>query len=550
MTSMLRSDAWAAQPRRGAAVVAIVLAMLVLGFVMLGMVMSGARDQDLTVQRMHTLRAFYATEAVMNMGIREIIINSDADSDGGVGSISNDGNSANDPAFGTARAYVSTSMPSPSMITLTSHANSASTARSATATLNAAAGYFGFGIPFGSEQQRVAGKQIATKVSLDEPVIVLSMSAYINGPAPKEARYALYNDAAGEPSTLIVQTDADPVGGDSAHFHWFTMYLPSTTLNPGDYWFALAFENTSMEYAFDTTGGQTRYNDNDAVANGFNNPWGASTASSTRRINIYATAASETSGNINFSGATEYDNTNPQATGVFRDVSNPTRIVRGNDVSSNAVKYSAINFTAASGLVSDCLTVYDTNPATSTQSNFTGSIRVFADVLVTGTTSARLIGLAALHNETSGQEGLALVLRENGKQDELRLYRLPQNGDLTGAVALATSDTFNGVTQNNWYRLVLDVIVSGSTVEVSGRLYSHATGNNPVSAVNIAPLQTLSYTNTLASLSGLQTIGEVGICFDTTDAASRGSVTNFQINSGIGTTTSSALVSWSEQNPH
>ena len=536
--------------RRGAAAVAIVLAMLVLGLVMIGMVMGGARDQDLTIQRVNTLRAFYATEAALNMGIREVIYNFDDDSDGGVGSISNDGNPANDLALGSARVYVSTQMPSPEVITLTSHATSNSTARSAEATFSAASGFLGFGVPFAGEQQSVAFRQIGTKMSLPEPVIVLSMSAYINGPAPKEARYAIYNDSSGEPSSLIVQSDAEPVGGDSAHFHWFTHFMPSTSINPGDYWMAIAFENTSMEFAFDAIGGQTRMKDHDAVALGYTNPWGASSSSSTQRFNIYMTAATQTTGNIDFSGAADYDNTDPQGTGTFRDLSNPTRIVQGNDISANAIKFSAINFTAGAGIVSDCVTAYDTAPATADQTNFTGSIRVFADVLVTGTVNSRRIGLAALVNEVNGQEGLALVLHENGNQDALELYRLPQNGNLTGAVALATSDNFNGITQNNWYRLVFDVMVNGSELSISGRVYSHTTASNPTSGVNVAPLSTLSYTNSIPLVAGLQTIGEVAMCFDTTDAASRGSVTNFQINSGIATSTSSALTSWTEKNPY
>ena len=56
----------------------------------------------------------------------------DEDSDGGIGSTSNDNNDANNPRFGTANVFVTTDMPSPSMITLTSHATSATTALDAT----------------------------------------------------------------------------------------------------------------------------------------------------------------------------------------------------------------------------------------------------------------------------------------------------------------------------------------------------------------------------------------------------------------------------------
>ena len=40
--------------RRGAAVVAMVITLLLLGLIMIGMVVGGARDQDLTAQRMNT----------------------------------------------------------------------------------------------------------------------------------------------------------------------------------------------------------------------------------------------------------------------------------------------------------------------------------------------------------------------------------------------------------------------------------------------------------------------------------------------------------------
>ena len=253
---------------------------------------------------------------------------------------------------------------------------------------------------------------------------------------------------------------------------------------------------------------------------------------------------------INFSGIADYDNTDPNALGKFRDLTNAAKIVNGNDISSNATHYAALNFTAASGLVSNCVTVYDTTPSVKSQSNFENSVRVFADVLVTGTSSSRFVGLAALVNEVTGQDGLALVLEDNGNSDKLRIFRLPQSGDITGAAALSSTSNFNNITQNNWYRLVMDVMILGSNVQIDGRVYSHATATNPNSTVNTTPLATISYTSTLASLTGLQTTGEVGICFDTTDVASRASVTNFEIDSGIGTTTSSTLVNWTEQSPY
>ncbi len=71
-----------------------------------GSVILGARDQDTTVQRLDTLRSFYAAEGGMNMAIREMLNNVDEDGDAVIGTISNDSNTANDPNIDTARFYV------------------------------------------------------------------------------------------------------------------------------------------------------------------------------------------------------------------------------------------------------------------------------------------------------------------------------------------------------------------------------------------------------------------------------------------------------------
>src|SRR4029450_1289994 len=74
--------------RRGAAVVAMVVAMLVATLGILGMVLAGSRDQALSIPRLETIRAFYAAEAGANMSIREILLNVDSDGDSGVGTVS------------------------------------------------------------------------------------------------------------------------------------------------------------------------------------------------------------------------------------------------------------------------------------------------------------------------------------------------------------------------------------------------------------------------------------------------------------------------------
>lgn len=76
------------------------MAMVVVQLAVVGAVLGGARDQDLSVLRVEGARAFYAAEAGANMAVREWITQIDADGDGGIGTISNDGNENTDPSVG------------------------------------------------------------------------------------------------------------------------------------------------------------------------------------------------------------------------------------------------------------------------------------------------------------------------------------------------------------------------------------------------------------------------------------------------------------------
>ena len=102
----MRLDRTPIRTRRGTVLVAVLIAMVVVQLAVVGAVLGGARDQDLTVLRIEGARAFYAAEAGANMAMREWITQTDADGDGGVGTISNDGNENNDPALGNARFNV------------------------------------------------------------------------------------------------------------------------------------------------------------------------------------------------------------------------------------------------------------------------------------------------------------------------------------------------------------------------------------------------------------------------------------------------------------
>lgn len=92
--------------RRGSVAAAMVVALVLLQVVVAGMVLAGARDQDLTQRRVETVRAMYAAEAGINMAVREVMLATDFDGDGAVGTISDDGNAGNDPDLSGARVAV------------------------------------------------------------------------------------------------------------------------------------------------------------------------------------------------------------------------------------------------------------------------------------------------------------------------------------------------------------------------------------------------------------------------------------------------------------
>ncbi len=95
------------QSRRGSVAVITIIVLLLTSLFIIGIVSGSARDLDSSARRLETVQAFYAAEAGMNMALRELMINSDEDSDGTIGSISDDATDANDPAIGVARVVVS-----------------------------------------------------------------------------------------------------------------------------------------------------------------------------------------------------------------------------------------------------------------------------------------------------------------------------------------------------------------------------------------------------------------------------------------------------------
>lgn len=101
----------AARSRTGSAAVAVLVLLVVLQIVVMGVAWGGARDQGASVDRVDAARAYYATEGVANMAMREIFVGTDEDGDGGVGTISNDASAGTDPniSLGQARCVSSVS---------------------------------------------------------------------------------------------------------------------------------------------------------------------------------------------------------------------------------------------------------------------------------------------------------------------------------------------------------------------------------------------------------------------------------------------------------
>ena len=78
-------------PRRGIVLIVVVVLLLVVELIVVSIVLGGARDHDLTIRRIQSVEFFYASEAGINMAIREIAEDADEDGDNRVGGISDDG---------------------------------------------------------------------------------------------------------------------------------------------------------------------------------------------------------------------------------------------------------------------------------------------------------------------------------------------------------------------------------------------------------------------------------------------------------------------------
>lgn len=122
---------------RGSASLGAVVALVIFQLILVGAVLANARDQDVGTRRLESVRTFYAAEAAANMAFREVRLNVDADGDGSIGGISDNGSTGDDPVISGSRASASISA-SGSTRTVTVSSSNGSSRRKLTLTFEAA----------------------------------------------------------------------------------------------------------------------------------------------------------------------------------------------------------------------------------------------------------------------------------------------------------------------------------------------------------------------------------------------------------------------------
>ena len=209
----------------------------------------------------------------------------------------------------------------------------------------------------------------------------------------------------------------------------------------------------------------------------------------------------------------------------FRGVRRAGDIGPGPDLGGTG--HQAMNFTGTATSAGDVwITVYDATLATPDEDPIYGSVGLAADVLIQSHSNRKGAGLLALFNEGAGQKGLALVLYDNGNSDSLTLAVAdPATGAFTPLASVALGAN---VAENVWYRVTMDVAVSGGTVTVTGKVFGHAVTTDPGSALGAQIGTSLGFSGTLPA--GVVSPGEVGLVASATSASVNSSVTNLTIH--------------------
>ncbi len=209
----------------------------------------------------------------------------------------------------------------------------------------------------------------------------------------------------------------------------------------------------------------------------------------------------------------------------FRDVRRAADINVGTDLGGTG--HPAINFTGSAGSGGDAwITVYDATPGTPDEDPVFGSVNLSADVLIQTYNNKKGAGLLALFNEGTGQKGLSLILYDSGNSDSLALVVVdPATGRFT---ALTSVSLGGNIVENAWYRLTVNVAISGANVAVTGKVFRHTVATDPNSPTGTQVGVTLNFNG--ARPAGVDAAGEVGLVAGAASTSVNSSVTNFTIN--------------------
>jgi hypothetical protein len=207
----------------------------------------------------------------------------------------------------------------------------------------------------------------------------------------------------------------------------------------------------------------------------------------------------------------------------FRGVRRSADIGPGPDLGGTG--QTAMNFTGTGASSGDTwITVYDSTPADGSVQNAFGSVHLSSDVLIHTYNNRKGAGLVALLNEGPGQKGLALLMFNSGNSDSLALGTVDQAS--AAFTSLATTALGGNVVENVWYRVTMDVSVSGATVAVTGTVFRHTTPSDPASPLG-TQVGVVNFNG--ARPAGVQGAGEVGMSAAAYAAAVDSSITNFTI---------------------
>lgn len=123
--------------RRASVLIAFLVAFVLMQLIAMAILFSGARDAELSSRGTDGLRAQYAADSGLAMAMREVKKAADEDTDGTIGSISNDAIAANDPNINGGYASVSAAKVG-NDTTLTVQGYTAATSRRTTAVVRSA----------------------------------------------------------------------------------------------------------------------------------------------------------------------------------------------------------------------------------------------------------------------------------------------------------------------------------------------------------------------------------------------------------------------------